>query len=314
MFKQLQTSKILVYLFLFSFLFSHQAFGLTFSIKAVKINNVNITPSHNITIHPGDTVETEVFITDWASEGENFLLRDYELLFDPNVWKSGEQGLLLPLGWDAPYQGGVVCQNDEICVGSHCQPHNTIGGICAGFGCTNNSDCPDHFPVCTRFSSCAGLNHEPEIGTFIDKTRSDFIFKDVKVLNFSGLSIAALDFRFGGLILLFEGVIDPGLPAYVGTMTIRATDSTDQIGNACGEFTIDFKTTEDCVFSRITELGTLESVCNALLEPLTIHVDCSPPSEPRSIPAVSQWGLLILVLLLMISIRIKFDRVSTIDN
>lgn len=70
-------------------------------LLAVAINDTAMTPSAEVTVRPGDTIMTELTLSCWGSIVP--LVRTYQAQIDGlNGAQSGMSGLVLPRGWDAP--------------------------------------------------------------------------------------------------------------------------------------------------------------------------------------------------------------------
>ncbi len=287
----------------------------TVSIKAVKINGQPITATNQITVIPGDQIECDIFLSDWASNDFVYAVRGYEVNLNPESFFGGDQGTVLPLGWYAPYHERT-CSNDGDCNGSVCDSNFLV---CDAISCVNDSDCTGSFPICKdigrgrqEVNSCVALDHETTLGAFVDETRSNFIF----FRNTQGLiglvRDVTLKYAFAS-VLFFDGVEDPGFPVYLGTVVLDVSEASDLSGEACGIFEIEF-------FTNSPQLNTCQSANNLAdlniligcptIESLIINVDCSEQGEPEPVfvPAVSLWGMVVLVLLLMIAISIYFGR------
>lgn len=149
--------------------------------------------------------------------------------------------------------------------------------FCRGTRCDNDNDCVDPFPVClVNFGQCVSMNHNPELGAFIDLDRPDFIFHEVPPL-FSGVRLASLGYLFGA-VLLDTGAEDQGVPAYLGTLILVVSDGTGNEEAACGTFEISFDTCSNISseMSIITSLDGTRS-CLESTESLFLDVDCTTP-------------------------------------
>ena len=167
------------------------------SLTAVKQNGADIEPSNQITAFPGDTIEAEIRISGWAGD-----LPDGVRSFDVTVLGksgavSGANGLVLPLGWDAPVNP-AQCQSPD-----DCDPEQN----CNGF--------------------CLGPSHAPSLGAFIHGGRPDFILAGFAVID--GVGTSSLDYNYFG-VADESGVMDTGNAAYAGTLILAVSE------DACGTF------------------------------------------------------------------------------
>lgn len=180
----------------------------TLSLRAMKINDVEITPTNNRTVAPNDLVEAGIFISGWGAELPRGIRIVQAAVFGRAGFLSGENGVALPVGWEAPIES-------------------------IGNPCTINANCVDpRYPVC-RVSSgiCASATHNPDLGSFIDRNRTDFIHFQLDGI----FQISNVNPNYS-YVCLADGAttIDTGVPRYVGTLKMRMTP------NACGVFTINF--------------------------------------------------------------------------
>ncbi len=210
--------------------------GSCLSLKAVAINGNPIAPTSNVTASRGDTIETEIWLSCWGTDLG--LLRSYQALINgKDGVVSGDAGLVLPLGWDAPLQF---------------------------MGCTSQSDCP--LGTSCPGGQCIGSAHFPDTGAFIDPDRADNVIRDFDPLFFVGTIV--IDYILGGASREPTGAADTGEPKYGGTLLLTVSDE------ACGQFTFDFVTTGIAGISEFiaTDLA-IRSIPNT--QPLYIQThDC----------------------------------------
>ncbi len=286
--------------------------GSCLSLKAVAINGSAIAPTSNVIVARGDVVEAEIWLSCWGADVG--LLRAYQAVLRGRVGvESGDNGLVLPVGWDAPL-------DLTPCVSTpNCPP----GTSCVG-------------------SMCSGLAHFPGTGAFIDTARADFPLRDFDPLPVIGTT--TLNYLIGGLARDFTGATDDGQPKYGGTVLL-------EVGNdACGEFTFDFLNTGVSSISEFFSLNagfsvvpgtqplfiqTLDCDCNnngvfddeelatgaasdcnenGIPDSCDIASGTSPDADGNgtpddcfiAIPTVSEWGLAVLALLLLVAAKLRF--------
>lgn len=181
----------------------------TVSLQAVKLNGAPIAPTNDITAAAEDVIEADMFVSGWGPQLPGGV-RVFQLHLDGRVgFRSGENGTVLPLGWDAPL---------------------------APIPCSNDTQCTDpHWPICVGLDGCRGPNHNPTLGVFMDRTRPDFMFHQ-QVGQFA-IDTLGPNYRFLGLAEDPQATTpDLGIPRYCGTVILRVS------ANACGVFTIGFIT------------------------------------------------------------------------
>jgi len=176
--------------------------GSCLSLKAVAINGNPIEPTNNVTASRGDIIETEIWLSCWGSEVG--LLRAYQATIKgSDAVVSGDAGLVLPVGWDAPIQF-IPCSFISDC---------PLGTTCSG-------------------GRCAGHHHFPGLGAFVDVNHENYLLRDFERISYVGF--ATLDYIFGGTATEITGATDAGQPKYGGTLLLSVSD------DACGEFMFDF--------------------------------------------------------------------------
>ncbi len=213
--------------------------GAMFSLKATKINNRRIVPTNQVFVRPGDLLESEVYISCWGrdiAEADGFQVG----IGIHDGARSGEHGLLLPYGWNAPL-------TPDWCP------------------CTNPL-----FPVCSGLY-CIGADHAPELGVAIDIDRADFFLYGLLPLVVIDVAATELSpYRWGGVVFGYEGARDIGLARYAGTMLLKPTS------DACGNFIYNFfggpYPQDPCYDSNFLIDRSNASFCPARIESLLIRV------------------------------------------
>jgi IPTL-CTERM motif len=286
--------------------------GSCISLKAVAINGNPIVPTNNVTVARGDIVEAEIWLSCWGADVG--LLRGYQAILEGHdAVVSGDAGLVLPVGWDAPLQL---------------------------IPCNSMPDCP--FGTTCSAGQCKGPNHLPSLGAFIDMTRADYVLRDIDPLPIIGTT--TLHYLIGGVARDFTGATDDGQPKYGGTVLL-------EVGNdACGEFTFDFITKSIFLISEFFPpdgsftvvpgtqpllIQTLDCDCNnngvfddeelatgaasdcnenGIPDSCDIASGTSPDADGNgtpddcfvAIPTVSEWGLAVLAILLLVAAKLRF--------
>lgn len=217
------------------------------ALRAVKINDVAVSPTNAIEALPGDRIEVELRVWGWSADVPGSRLKTYQFMIDGRgCYASGTAGLLLPANWQAP-PDIVECTADSDCPSAtpKCGVVNITGqnNRACLLGCGTNADCPSHYPVCLRVNSstsrCVGNGHTVlrlERFAFIESFRPDY----VHVGNgFSAVSlITSINYVFGSTVYpnVSAAPLDPGEAGalYAGTLTL------DIPWNAGGTFAMDF--------------------------------------------------------------------------
>ncbi len=193
------------------------------SLEAVAVNGQAIDPTNCLTAAPGDIVEAEIRVSGWAPY--LMYLRSYQATLELHKDViSGDGGVILPLGWDAPLED-VLCSSD--------------------------ADCPPAFPSCYVFvcppsqqcvpGVCLGLNHNPSLGVDIQRGRADFVLSGLNPL--SGVGHSDLGYYvFFGTTSSGLGADDPGpgLSRYAGTLRLKIS------ADARGQFRFSFDADGNC--------------------------------------------------------------------
>jgi len=217
------------------------------SFKAVKKNNVAITPTDNLAILGGDTIEVEMFLSEWSSDFPSpSRVRTVQVKLDRARYISPDNGTATPVGWCGPV--------DKI-------------------ACTDSSTCPAAYPICLTSApppggtGCTCSPHNPALGAAMNTSRSDFLFQTPQGLmdGFFDIDTSNIDFKYLGLAS-DDSVPDTGVPRYLGTLFLKVS------ANACGTFSIGF-------IQEVTATFIADPSNNPVLpslQPLSLTVsDCS---------------------------------------
>lgn len=263
------------------------------SLVPVGASGLHMIDGNEIIIPGGAvTVTLEIRIANWDPHE----LRIWQVMFDLSGFTSGDAGTAYPLGWDRPMQPSP---------------------------CSSDANCPPEWPFCfPLWDRCVGPDHDPEIGAFIDESRSDFVFYGLPTIN----AVDLLSYRFGCTSL------DPNQypiyappPKYAGTLILNVSSDAD------GTFVMGFEDNYDETFlrdpffkfivplvlvpARITiqpptcgngecELGEDEASCPG---------DCAG-TPVEGVPTLSTWGVVVLMTLLLVVGKIYFGRRRTPDR
>lgn len=281
--------------------------GASSSLRAVKINGSPILPSSNIVVSPGDRVAVEIRIWGWETDQPGSLLRTYQVTIDGrNGYTSGDSGLILPTGWDAP-PDIFVCSGDGDCPAEQpdCRinPNPLYDSVC-GRPCP----CPPEYPVCGG-GTCRGTDHDAstlEQFAFIDPARLDFVFHNLNPVP-AVATQGSINYVFGALA--FErnsGPTDPGPVGakYAGTLTL------DIPSDANGVFTIGTVLGAAPEYQSFVALDPLAPGDFYIPLPLTTDVPLRIEviGADSVIPTVSTWGLVALCLTLLAGAKVVFAQ------
>ncbi len=254
---------------------------------------------NQIILHGADQIVTlEIRASDW----QPWLIRSFEAAIDASGAASGDAGMLVPFGWDNVDTGSV---------------------------CTDDLDCPEGW-VCWRQEEglaagfCAGPNHHPEDGVFIDEAHPDYIFHGLGTLYGVDLSVWRPEygggFRYGASLLMSDGSVTyTPPPRYCGTLTLVAPPT------VAGTFTMAFRGEPrtflvdaitsypyyNIIYPDLTPaLITVNpavcgnGICDSGEDASVCPEDCLPPP----IPAASTWGLAVLGLLIVTLAKVYYAR------
>ncbi len=248
----------------------------TFSLKAVRVNPEcvggtnagdlctkdedcdsldcsGVIPATNrINANPGDVIVAEIYASNWSPNGYEELM-SYLAAIDVAGFHSGSAGTILPLGLD------------KTCLPCPCQ---------------SNDHCPDGYE-CHDDGCCYGPDHNPEIGAFLDESRTDYVFE---AQHFS--MVDTLRYRFAGYqpVSIEWPYIPP--PKYCGTLILSVSN------DAAGTFTIPFVPEDTSLYDFYRspilplELEALVVVCHGEFcelqgwYPSNCAIDARQPSDP----------------------------------
>ncbi len=217
--------------------------GSVISFKAVKRNNVAITPTNNLTVLGGDTIEVELFLSNWIND---FPVDDipnnvrlFQVKLDRERYVSPDNGTAKPLGW--------------------CGPVERIN-------CTGSATCPPEYPICLTPAGCTCSPHNPDLGGFITTSRTDFLLFGLDGPTPQCVT-SVIDYTYYG-VAADSSVPDTGVPRYLGTLILKVS------ANACGTFTIGF--VQEIGNTFIADPAPKPNVALPALQPLLLTVsDCS---------------------------------------
>ncbi len=221
------------------------------SLRAVKRNDIAITPTNNLAVLGGDLIEAEVILFAWADDfpppmpGQPLGVHLFGVTIDSAEYKSPDGGKLTPLGWRAP-MNRIPCP----------------------------PTCPPAFPTCDP-SPPVGCRcttgHDPSLGGFISLTSPNFLFW--------GLNPIA-DVNTTTLNYVYFAVAPNSAVPYAGVSKYLATLILEVSPDACGSFTVSF----DPDGTLIGDAANPVNISLPTLQPLTLVVSecarrllsCSP--------------------------------------
>jgi len=218
-----------------------------FSLKAVKKNDAVIAPTASLSVLGGDKIEAEIFLSGWIGD-----LPLGVRAFQARIDGGGYAGEPIPI--TNPNRNGKVIPD----------------GWCAPVGkieCTQSSTCPTDYPICISYPfGCTCAGHNPDVGAFMTQDRSDFLLYYID--GFAGVDVSFLDYRYFKAATASIGVVDTGVPRYLGTLVLRVS------ANACGTFRIGFK--DDQTSNFIVDKANPPLSVFPTLQPLVLTVsDCA---------------------------------------
>jgi len=238
------------------------ASGAVIHTKAVRVNEEPVTPTSYVLVNPGDRVDLEFYASGWS--GEISAVKTFQITVDQVRYFSGDQGQIMPVGWDAPFLGRP-CQADKECGGGVCGTSQ----VCESAHCLTDADCAEPF-VChdlVNSQVCRGLNHEPEPGAFIELDNPEFIFAGFSNV-ISAVATWTLRYRFGATLFLEDGPVDDGGTYYLCTLMLVVSE------DARGVFTIGAANSPD---SFLTDPRRVDAPL--VLKPVTIEVGSAGAAE-----------------------------------
>jgi hypothetical protein len=182
-----------------------RASGQTYFLKAVAINGEPIEPTSQVSAEPGNIIVCEIY-GDWSPVVTR--LKSWQVQID-----GSDFGSLLPImPAYCDNLTDVSCTSDADCFGEQ---------ICWW------PEGPNGF--------CAGPNHHPEDGAYIDSLRPDYAFAPAgsPPPEFKAVDMSTLSFRYASTVLHLD-------PAYVPPPKYFATFTLEVLPDACALFTVEF--------------------------------------------------------------------------
>jgi hypothetical protein len=175
-------------------------------LRAVRVNDVSITPTTTPIVGAGDVVEVELILLPGFGAQLPDGIRGYEIVLAARRGvESGTCGLVLPLGWDAPLDPQTCIEEAE------CE---------ASYSCV--------------FGWCRGADHNPCDGAWINQTLPDWLFFGSEIITeFPCQGFGTLDYRFSVSTPSVQGSLDDGSEFYLGTLVLVVQPE------ALGTFTFD---------------------------------------------------------------------------
>ena len=143
-----------------------------------------------------------------------------------------------------------------------CAPVNRID-------CTDSSTCPPTYPICAPPWGCTCAGHNPDLGAFMTRSRRDYLLNDPSGIDkIEAIVTSHLDFQYLALAFDSIGVRDSGALRYLGSLILKVS------ANACGTFNIGFIQEINSTF--IADPATPANAALPALQPLQLTVsDCS---------------------------------------
>jgi len=243
--------------------------GATFSLKAVKVNGVPIEATNHVMVWAGDVITADCFLSNWNANAPGGGLDTYQFTIDGvNSFFSGTSGRVFPVGYGAPPDVTYCTNPNPMCPPEtpHCR-YMLDGTSRCSLRCDVDADCPSEYPECRPEHVCTTDDHNPGAYAFVDASRPDFAH-----FGASGIWIVrnafTIQYVYGSTAASFNP-IDPGVPAYVGTLTLEVS------ADAAGIFVIQF---DDAVRDPVGTSHTFMVIGDAgdffplTGEPLTIEV------------------------------------------
>jgi hypothetical protein len=231
----------------------------TFSLKAVKVNDVAIEPTNSVSASPGDVIECEVFVSEWSPNGER--LKAWQWGLDSFSLSNGRRERLQILG------GPRACLEQEECADLAAECYM---GFCYRPPVGGPRPCEEPADCASSEECVAGLCYGSvpgAAGIYLD-------FLDPRYVFFGLAHISAtdtIDLRMGGVLFNETGApqYDSGESSarYVGTLILVVS------AGACDTFVVALEENE-------TSLAALSSAHIRPLQIQPLTVDCGP-CRPR---------------------------------
>lgn len=220
--------------------------------------------------------------------------------------------------------GGLTC-----CVNGQCQPVTDTASCDGGPICQNSGTCDMDLPALQegtyaqqpKFAgvtkrnapgSICNLGNACNLSGFIDLTRPDILFAAplLQYVQDTGNG----DWQFYSETTFANSVPDTGVPRYVGTFSVTSTagsflTGTQAIGVDCADTNVYDQ------YNRLIPCG------NSIPATLTVVLQAAPGGTAGTgeicagtVPAVSEWGLVVVALVGLIAGSIVFARPGSADS
>ena len=139
---------------------------------------------------------------------------------------------------------------------------------------------------------------DPSAGAFIDESHPNYVFKGA-LGTITATQLATPNYRWAAGVVLGP-VAPPVTPRYFATLILEVS------GDASGTFTVEMQPPPQTAMT--SNLGPFVS-------PLTVTpAQITVVGTPDGIPTVSEWGLIVMALLLLGGAKVYFNRRRTMQT
>ncbi len=260
----------------------------TFSLSAVRLNEVMIEPTHELAASTGDIIECEVLLSEWSPNGER--LRAWQWALDSFSLSNGPRQPLQVLGGPRP----CIEQRDCADLGAEC-----VAGFCYWGDqrpCVAQLDCADRDTECVK--GFCWFSVPFAAGVLLRLADPRYVFRELPQIT----ATDTIGARVGALLVnpsdYFAYEHGTDTPRYAGTLKLIVPEG------ACGDFvvTLDYYSTYLMVASDQYILPWIEALQLRLPEcpwrivgttPANCSVEWRQPSEPDGSAVVGVGSMIV---------------------
>ena len=314
------------------------ALAATASMRVTAVNDVSAGQAAEVTVFPGDVIELEFLISDWANDVNP--VGGYQVTVLPDGYRSGDSGALRPIMFTESLEWFTSCATDADCSTNRCSLFTglCLPPMCMPGDCSPGFVCDPQRDFCREDDSAIPAPGTRDYGRFIDVDRNDFFFASAEEVLAIATGRVSPAYQYGAIELPpSDSIFDMGDSYYAGSLIVIASVTGSQDGEACGQFELGFASTTQLSFLLFNVTGEVilqsdpatinvacqtgaccdtstglcddfvsQENCSGDANQWTLHMLCSQANCVGPIPTTSEWGLLVLALGLLTCSKMAF--------